>query len=144
MEYDFEKSLRENKMDTSIVDARRFAQAVRAALRDLEREARCYKLTDQDYYLETKAFLEKQLTRLEADNEAVRERAARAEKTAQDVSEELTEAKRQIDVGADALEKTNKALCKTICERDALREWADLPAWKRLFVKPPVFEESKE
>lgn len=69
MEYDFEKRLRKDKMDMSVINARRFAQAIRTALKELEREARCYKLTEQDYYVETKAFLEKQLVRLEAGKE---------------------------------------------------------------------------
>lgn len=66
MEYDFEKSLRENKMDISVVDARRFSVAIREAIKVLDREAACYKLTNKAYYLETKEFLEKQLARLEA------------------------------------------------------------------------------
>lgn len=66
MEYDFEKSLRENKMNISVVDARRFSVAIREAIKVLDREAACYKLTNKAYYLETKEFLEKQLARLEA------------------------------------------------------------------------------
>lgn len=65
MKYDFEKSLKENKMDISVVDARRFAVAIREAIKVLDREAACYKLTNKAYYLETKGFLEKQLARLE-------------------------------------------------------------------------------
>ena len=66
MKYDFEKCLNENRMDISVVDARRFAHAVRAAIRELENCAACYKLTNKAYYIETKGYLEKQLARLEA------------------------------------------------------------------------------
>ena len=69
MEYDFEKSLKENKMDMSIVDARRFAVAIRDAIKVLDREAACYKLTNKAYYTDTKEFLEQQAARLEVGKE---------------------------------------------------------------------------
>ncbi len=65
MEYDFEKYIKENKIDASVIDARRFAQAIREAIRVLDHSAACYKLTNKAYYLETKDFLEQQLARLE-------------------------------------------------------------------------------
>ena len=66
MKYEFEKTLEDNKLDMSVINARRFAKAVHTALQDLEEEARCYHVTNEDYYLETKAFLENMLSRLEA------------------------------------------------------------------------------
>ena len=63
MEYDFEKYLRENKMDMSIIAARRFACALREAIRVLDLTAGGYSLTKKAYYIETKEFLEKQLAR---------------------------------------------------------------------------------
>ena len=66
MKYDFENSLKENKIDMSVIDARRFAQAIKEALKGLEHSAACYKLTNKPYYVETKEFLEQQIARLEA------------------------------------------------------------------------------
>lgn len=66
MEYDFEKHLKENKMDISVVNARRFAGAVREAIKVLDQSAACYKLTNKAYYIDTKEFLEQQAARLEA------------------------------------------------------------------------------
>ncbi len=68
MEYDFEKSIKENKMDISVIDARRFAQAIRESIKVLDHSAACYKLTNKAYYLETKEFLGQQAARLEAGN----------------------------------------------------------------------------
>ena len=66
MEYDFEKCLKENRMAMSVVNARRFAEAVRKAIEEIDQVAGCYKLTSEPYYLETKTFLEEKLARLEA------------------------------------------------------------------------------
>ena len=68
MEYDFEKFLREDKMELSVIDARRFAKAIRTALNSLKREGIVYNLIDKTYYIETIEFLEQQLARLEAGN----------------------------------------------------------------------------
>ena len=64
--YKFEERLEQNLLSMDVVDARRFAKAVRDAMDDLDREARCYGLTEADFYLDTKAFLEQMATRLEA------------------------------------------------------------------------------
>lgn len=64
--YKFEERLGQNLMSMDVVDARRFARAVRDAMDGLEREARCYGLTEADFYIDTKAFLEQMATRLEA------------------------------------------------------------------------------
>lgn len=64
--YKFEERLEQNLLSMEVVDARRFARAVREAMDDLEREAKCYGLTEADFYLDTKAFLEKMAVRLEA------------------------------------------------------------------------------
>ncbi len=66
MEYDFEKCLKENKLDISIIQARRFAVAVQRAIEEIDHAAGCYRLFKKPYYLETKTFLEEKLTRLEA------------------------------------------------------------------------------
>ena len=66
MKYDFEKYLKENKLDISVIQARRFAVAVRKAIQEIDQAAGCYKLTNEPYYLETKTFLEEKLARLEA------------------------------------------------------------------------------
>lgn len=52
-------------MSMDIVDARRFAHAIRDATRSLKRETGCYKLHGEDYYVDTQSFLEKMATRLE-------------------------------------------------------------------------------
>lgn len=64
--YKFEERLEQNLISMEVVDARRFARAVRDAMDGLEREARCYGLTEMDFYLDTQEFLEKMATRLEA------------------------------------------------------------------------------
>ena len=69
MMYKFERALKENLLDMSVVDARRFGHAVRAAMRVLEREAACYSLCKEDYYLDTMAFLEQMEARLMAKGE---------------------------------------------------------------------------
>lgn len=66
MKYKFERTLEKNLLDMSVVDARRFAHAIHSALRLLEREAGCYGLQDEDYYLDTKTFLETMAERLSA------------------------------------------------------------------------------
>lgn len=64
--YKFEERLEQNLLSMEVVDARRFGRAIREVMDDLEREARCYGLTEADFYLDTKAFLEQMATRLEA------------------------------------------------------------------------------
>lgn len=64
--YKFEERLEQNLLSMEVVDARRFARAVREAMDDLDREARCYGLTEVDFYIDTKAFLEQMVARLEA------------------------------------------------------------------------------
>lgn len=64
--YKFEERLGQNLMSMEVVDARRFARAVRDAVDNLEREAKCYGLSKEDFYLDTKAFLEQMAARLEA------------------------------------------------------------------------------
>lgn len=64
--YEFEKRLEQNLLSMEVVDARRFARAVREAMDDLDREARCYGLTEADFYIDTKEFLEHMVARLEA------------------------------------------------------------------------------
>lgn len=66
MKYDFEQDLEQNLMSMQVIDARRFARAIRSAMRDLKREAGCYSLTKEPYYLDVQTFLEKMATRLEA------------------------------------------------------------------------------
>lgn len=66
MKYDFENDLQQNLMSMEIVDARRFAVAIRDAMRSLKRDAGGYKLQGKDYYVDTQSFLEKMATRLEA------------------------------------------------------------------------------
>lgn len=66
MKYKFEDRLEQNLLSMEVINARRFAHAVRDALAGLELEARCYGLKKEDYYLDTKEFLEKMATRLEA------------------------------------------------------------------------------
>lgn len=68
-EYKFEKILKTNKFDMAVVNARRFAKAVQSAISRLEWEARGYGFINEDYYLDTKAFLENMLSRLEAPAE---------------------------------------------------------------------------
>lgn len=64
--YEFEKALETNKFDMSVVNARRFAKEARTALQNLEEDARCYHLKNEDYYLDIKEFLDTMLSRLEA------------------------------------------------------------------------------
>lgn len=66
MKYDFEHDLAKNQMSMEVMDARRFARAIRSSMQDLKREAGCYKLQGEDYYEDTQSFLEKMATRLEA------------------------------------------------------------------------------
>lgn len=66
MKYKFEEYIERNEMDISVIAARRFARAVREAIGDLEREARCYHLTNEPYYIEIQEFLQQKLARLEA------------------------------------------------------------------------------
>lgn len=66
MKYKFEERLEQNLLSMDVVNARRFAHAVRDALHGLDLEARCYGLYKEDFYLDTKAFLEQMATRLEA------------------------------------------------------------------------------
>lgn len=70
-EYQFEKYLKQGRLDQAVIDARRFGKAVRYALNEMEETARCYSLQKEDYYLDTKEFLEGLLKRLtaEPDNE---------------------------------------------------------------------------
>ena len=67
--YKFEKDIERNMMSMDVVDARRFGVAVREAMRVLEREALCYKLTNEQYYLDTQIFLRKMAERLEAPHQ---------------------------------------------------------------------------
>ena len=67
MQYEFEKHLANNEMHVSVADARRFARAIRSAMRSLEQEAMCYRLTNEPYYRDVQAFLEEKATRLEAE-----------------------------------------------------------------------------
>ena len=62
--YKFEKDLAKNEMSMTVVDARGFGAAIRKAARLLEQEAGAYKLTDEQYYLDTQAFLEQMASRL--------------------------------------------------------------------------------
>lgn len=64
--YKFEKDLAKNEMSMAVVDARRFAVGIRKAAQLLEQEAGAYKLTDEQYYLDTQAFLEQMANRLTA------------------------------------------------------------------------------
>ena len=57
MKYQFEKSLGKTVLNMDVVNARRFARAVRAAMDGLELEARCYCLKDEDYYRDIMAYL---------------------------------------------------------------------------------------
>lgn len=66
VKYNFEQCLENNRMAMSVVNARRFAEAVRKAIQEIDQAAGCYKLTNEPYYLETKTFLEEKLARLEA------------------------------------------------------------------------------
>ena len=66
MKYKFEDDFENNPMSMDVVNARRFARAVQAAIDGLELEARCYNLYDDDYYKDTMAFLEQMLKRLKA------------------------------------------------------------------------------
>ena len=66
MKCKFETDLENNLMSMEVVDARRFGAAVREAMQSLEREAKCYKLTNKDYYLYTQAFLKRMAERLTA------------------------------------------------------------------------------
>ena len=65
--YKFEKDLAKNEMSMAVVDARRFGAAIRKAARLLEQEAGAYKLTDEQYYLDTQAFLELMASRLRGE-----------------------------------------------------------------------------
>lgn len=66
MLYKFEQDLAKNELSMAVIDARRFAVGVRKAMRILEEEAGCYKLTNEPYYLDTQAFLERMANRLTA------------------------------------------------------------------------------
>lgn len=66
MKYKFETDLENNLMSIEVVDARRFAAAVRQAISLLEREAGCYRLHNERYYLDTQIFLTEMAERLEA------------------------------------------------------------------------------
>lgn len=66
MKYEFEKALERNEMTMSVVNARRFAKAVLEARNGLEWEAVYYGFEKEDYYLDTKEFLENMVARLEA------------------------------------------------------------------------------
>lgn len=55
----FQQDLANNEMSIDVVNARRFAAAVQQAMRLLEQEARCYGLTDEDYYLDVQEYLER-------------------------------------------------------------------------------------
>ena len=66
MKYKFEKDIERNRMSMDVVNARRFARAVREAIDGLEHEARCYGLKEEDYYLDAKVFLEDLERRLSA------------------------------------------------------------------------------
>lgn len=61
--------LEQGLLSIDVVNARRFARAVRDALRGLELDARCYGLLKEDYYLATKSYLERMEARLMADPE---------------------------------------------------------------------------
>ena len=50
-----------------VINARRFAAAIRQAMKDLQREAGCYKLNNEPYCVETNAYLEQMATRLESN-----------------------------------------------------------------------------
>lgn len=67
MKYKFEEDLERNKMSMEVVDARRFGYAIRKAMQYLERDAKCYMLTKELYYLDTQAFLEQMAMRLEKE-----------------------------------------------------------------------------
>ena len=64
--YRFEKDLLNNEMSVAVVNARRFGVAVRQAMDLLKREAGCYRLQNEPYYMDTQAILEEMATRLEA------------------------------------------------------------------------------
>ncbi len=64
--YEFEKYLAKNSLDISVINARRFAVAIRQAMKLLQREAGCYKLNNEPYCVEINAYLEQMATRLEA------------------------------------------------------------------------------
>lgn len=65
--YKFERTLEKNLVDMSVIDARRFGAAVRSAMRELNGAAGCHKLYNEDYYLDTQAFLEQMASRLSAE-----------------------------------------------------------------------------
>lgn len=66
--YKFERTLEKNLVDMSVIDARRFGAAVRSAMRELKRAAGCYKLQNEDYYLDTQSFLEQMSSCLSAES----------------------------------------------------------------------------
>ena len=66
MKYKFETDLENNMMSIEVVDARRFAVAIRKAMQLLEHEAGCYKLHNEQYYLDTQRFLKAMAERLDA------------------------------------------------------------------------------
>lgn len=55
-----------NEIRMDLIDARRFAAAIREAIGRLERSAGCYKLREKSYYLEVKEYLTKKAEALEA------------------------------------------------------------------------------
>ncbi len=64
--YEFEKYLAKNALDMPVINARRFAAAIRRAMGHLQNEAGCYKLNNEPYCVEINAYLEQMATRLEA------------------------------------------------------------------------------
>lgn len=64
--YDFEEYIERNEMNIAVVDAQRFAHALRQAMRDLEYAAGGYSLKRKAYYLDTMHFLKQMEARLSA------------------------------------------------------------------------------
>ncbi len=64
--FQFEKDLSRNELSMDVINARRFAVAVRKAMDILQQEAACYHLTNEDYYQETLVSLGEMAVRLEA------------------------------------------------------------------------------
>lgn len=67
MKYRFEMDWESGTMTMAVVDARRFGVAVRDAMRDLERAAKCYNLTKEPYYQHIQTYLDRMATRLETE-----------------------------------------------------------------------------
>ena len=55
-----------DELSIDLIDARRFATAIREAIDCLDRSAGCYRLHEKSYYLEVKEYLEAKAKELEA------------------------------------------------------------------------------